>query len=121
MEFSIFWKIAIVTFVGLLELHPLAYLAGISLHSLIIKDNRKILINSFFILISGIFIWIDESEWSVEIGIRQLALGILNQTLLTHLLVLHDHKLIFSNELNFELSLFISIFIITLLFLIVKK
>ena len=120
-NFPYFWKIAIVTFVGLLELHPLAYLAGISLHSLIIKDNRKILINSFFILISGIFIWIDESEWSVNwdtsVGFGYIKSDSFNTSFGLTL----DHKLIFSNELNFELSLFISIFIITLLFLIVKK
>lgn len=121
-NFPYFWKIAIVTFVGLLELHPLAYLAGISLHSLIIKDNRKILINSFFILISGIFIWIDESEWSVRNWDTSVGFGyIKSDSFNTSFGLTLDHKLIFSNELNFELSLFISIFIITLLFLIVKK
>ena len=34
---SYFWKVVIVTFVGLLELHPLAFLIGLSLNSLIKK------------------------------------------------------------------------------------
>ena len=63
---SYFWKVVIVTFVGLLELHPLAFLIGLSLNSLIKKDFRKIFINTFFVFVSAFLIWIDESVISVR-------------------------------------------------------
>ena len=70
---SYFWKVVIVTFVGLLELHPLAFLIGLSLNSLIKKDFRKIFINTFFVFVSAFLIWIDESvisvrNWGASVG-----------------------------------------------------
>ena len=70
---SYFWKVVIVTFVGLLELHPLAFLIGLSLNSLIKKDFRKIFINTFFVFVSAFLIWIDESvisvrNWGTSVG-----------------------------------------------------
>ena len=61
-----FLKVFIVTFVGLLELHPLAFLVGLSLNSLIKKDFRKVFINTIFIFVSAFLIWIDESLISVR-------------------------------------------------------
>lgn len=110
-----FLKVFIVTFVGLLELHPLAFLVGLFLNSLIKRDFRKIFINSIFIFVSAFLIWIDESVMSVRNWGNSIGFGYIqpNSQNISFGLT-GDYQLLTLNNLNIWSS---AAFIISILFI----
>jgi hypothetical protein len=121
-KFPYFWKVALVTFVGLLELHPLAFLVGLFFHSVLKQDLKKILTNVFFMSISVFLIYVDNSEWSVRNWKSSVGFGYIQSSSYNISFgVSSDYSLIFGTRIGSINAIILYIFFSLIIIYLTRK